>query len=152
MQTTTARTAFFARHPFQTAGFHIVAAAIASALYWSVQAVELPPVDANLDSWAVQRVADRPGLPPLETRSPRSGTLSGDLASTTLALMKTQVASAPVVVNATEAPRARAVDTDNQVYATVFTAADGSRQEFAAHFRPADTLSLIHISEPTRPY
>ena len=99
-------------------------------------------MDANLDSWAVQRVADRPGLPPLETRSPRSGTLSGDLASTTLALMKTQVASAPVVVNATEAPRARAVDTDNQVYATVFTAADGSRQEFAAHFRPADTRPL----------
>ncbi|MEI6786243.1 MAG: hypothetical protein WCQ21_35625, partial [Verrucomicrobiota bacterium] len=85
-------TAIFPRHPVQKVGFQIVAAVIASALCWSVQAVELPPVDSNLDSWAVKRVADRPGLPPLETRSPRSGALSGDLASTTLALMKTQVA------------------------------------------------------------
>ena len=56
--------------------------------------------------------------------------------------MQSQVAVVPGTAITPEAPHALALDPDNQVYATVFTAADGSQQEFATHFRPDDTRPL----------
>lgn len=120
----------------------IVAAAVAAAFAWNVPAAVLPPADTSLDGWTAKLVTGRPGLPPLETRSPQAGSVDGNPAAATLKLMSAYVAGASSVVAAPAAPRSLALDSDNQVHAIVFTAADGSQQEFATHLRPDDTRPL----------
>ncbi len=126
--------------PIRKTGLGIVLT-LASALCFGAHAVVLPSTDASLDHWAAKRITDRPGLPPLETRSPHAGTLSPDPGAATLLLMETHVADARAKAAATTA-HALAEDQDNVVYATTFQAADGSTQEFAAHFRPDDARPL----------
>ena len=128
--------------PFARYHSQIVAAATAVAFAWNVPAAVLPPADPSLDSWTAKLVAGRPGLPPLETRSPQAGSVDGNPAAVTLKLLGACVAGAPPAAVAPAAPRVLALDPDNQVYAMVFTAVDGSRQEFATHLRPDDTRPL----------
>ncbi len=126
---------------FRQSGLQLIAA-LAAVLAWSSQAAVLPPTDQSLEKWAAKRIVERPGLPPLETRSPYPAALSSDPAADTLLMLDARVARGRVNAGATSVPRALAQSPDNLVYATTFTAADGSQQEFAAHFRPDDARPL----------
>ena len=129
-------------HFLERASSPIAVATIISMFACSSQAAPPLAPDPNLENWAAKRVADRPGLPPPETRSPLQGSMSPDPGAATLTLMNAHAAGARANVIVREAPRALALDADNQVYATVFMAPDGSTQEFAAHFRPDDARPL----------
>lgn len=119
-----------------------VTLAVIAGLAVSAQAVVSPSTDAALQDWAAKQITDRPGLPPLGTRSPQAGALSRDPGADTLLLMDAHVAGARAKAVAATAARALAEDPDNVVHATTFSAADGSTREFAAHFRPDDARPL----------
>ncbi len=120
----------------------LLVAAIGTALLGNLHAVVLPPADSSLETWVTQRVASRPGLPPEETRSVRRGVMPDDPAAATWMLMDAQVTGARARALSVATPRALAQAPEDHVYATAFTAGDGSRQEFAAHFRPDDSRPL----------
>ena len=97
--------------------------------------------DPALAAWASQRVQERPGVPRSETRSKRQGAVESQPALATHTLMTANAVALPVSKTMALA-QPLAADVDNMVYAIDFTASDGSRQQFAAHYRPDDARPL----------
>lgn len=121
-------------------------------LLGTAQAAERPASgDAGLATWAAKRIAERPGLPPLETRSPSQGALAPDPAQATLALLGGTVTAARLSGTVFTAPQAVSIRENDEVYVATFTAADGLPQEFAAHFRPDDVRPLYLCASGSAP-
>jgi hypothetical protein len=111
---------------------------IAGMLQTALAATPPPAEDPALAAWAVQRVKERPPLPPPGTRSQPQGALEINPALATRKMLTANLAAMPVKETLTAAqPLAAAAD--NMVYAIDFIASDGSRQQFAAQYRPDDS-------------
>lgn len=123
-------------------GRSLLFSAFAAGLITAAQAADQAAPDTRpaLSFWAAERVASRPGVPPLETRS-QQGALEADPALATLVLLGLHVPVLPQDLDA-EGPQPLALAAEETVYTVGFAAADGSRQQFAAHYRPDDARPL----------
>ena len=110
--------------------------------FQTVMAAAPPPEDdPALAAWAAKRVQERHPVPRSETRSARQGAVENNPVLATRTLMTANAAALPVSKTMALA-QPLATNVDNMVYAIDFTASDGSKQEFAAHFRPDDARPL----------
>ena len=115
-------------------------------------AAAVTPIDtSSLPAWAARRVASRPGLPSPETRSPVQIGMVGDPGEASVALLGKSVPGSRFASAVETGLSALSARTNDEVYLTRFTSADGARQEFATHARPDDFRPLYLIADGYAP-
>ena len=102
---------------------------------------EVTSTEAGLKSWAARLVAERPGLPPLETRSAQQSPADADVPG---AMQRLVSKHAPGLAAMTLTPlQLLDVRPDDLVYGTAATMPGWATQEFAVHLRPDDARPLF---------